>query len=157
MNANNVNIRETKKLDYPRLKEIGMQCYDKTISNQEKSWLTRLLFSRYFSKRKFIERERLNVMSYVILENDYIVGFYELEENGCLTSLYIDCYYQKKGYGKRLLIHAQNKAKEKDVKEIYLDASRFGHGFYLKMGFKDQRKPKEVLGVWMVTMKKEIL
>lgn len=156
MRLNNSNVKQATSKDYKRLKEIGMNCYDETVAKNERGWLSRILFLRYFSKRKFLERERLGVFIYCIEENNEIVGFYELEPEGCLSSLYVHTDYQKKGYGKKLLTHAFMIAKQQKMKEIHLDASRFAHHFYQHMGFKDTKKPRIILGVWMVAMKKEI-
>ena len=150
------NIRKATLLDYPILKEIGMECYDKTVAQNEKSWLSRLLFKRYFSKRKFLEREKNNVEIYCLLEEDKVVGFYELESQGGLASLYVSVNYHKKGYGKALMLHALNKAKELKLREVYLDSSYYARDFYKHLGFKEVKPPRIVLGVFMVAMKIKI-
>lgn len=151
------NIRQATKADFSVLKEIGMDCYEKTVDPKSKNWLAKLLFQRYFSKRKFKQRQKLNVQIYCLIEDGKVVGFYELEAGGCLASLYVHSCAQRKGYGKALLFHALDKAKELNLKEVYLDASEYAHDFYLRYGFKDTKKPNVVLGVWMVAMKIKVV
>ena len=149
-------IRKATVSDYPILKEIGMECYDKTVSKEEKSWLTRLLFKRYFSYRKFLERENRHVEIYCLCLENEVVGFYELENQGGLASLYVKCDYHKQGYGKALMLHAIQKAKELKLKEIYLDSSYYARDFYKRLGFKEVQPPRLVLGVYMVAMKMKV-
>jgi len=152
MNPNN-NIKLASIEDFKRLKEIGMNCYEHTVPKDQQSFLTRFLFWRYFSKRKFKERQRLDVLIYCLEVNGTIMGFYELEQTGCLSSLYVHQDGLKKGYGKALLLHSLKEAKRIGLKEVYLDASQFAHDFYKHFGFKDTKKPKVLMGVWMVPMK----
>lgn len=151
------NIRLATKEDFQRLKEIGMNCYDKTVDPQQQSFLARVLFLRYFSKRKFKQRQKLEVLIYCLEENGRIMGFYELEKGGCLSSLYVHQEAIKKGYGKALLMHSLQEAKRLGLKEVYLDASQYAHDFYKHFGFKDTKKPTVLLGVWMVSMKIKIV
>ena len=156
MSLNN-NIRLATKEDFKRLKEIGMNCYDKTVDPKNQNVIARLLFLRYFSKYKFKQRQKAKVLIYCLERDHLITGFYELEQGGCLSSLYVHCDFQKQGDGKALITHALGKAKEINLKEIYLDASEFAHDFYQHFGFKDTKKPTVVLGVWMVPMKIKIV
>ena len=151
-----MNIKEATKKDYPILKEIGMICYKETVPKTQQSLLTKFLFSRYFSKGNFTSRKNRGVNIYLLESNQEIVGFYELEKNGGLASLYVRPNCHKKGYGKALLMHALVKAKELGCQEMFLDSSEFAHEFYKKMGFKDFGGAKEILGVWMQTMKIKI-
>ena len=99
-----MNIKEATKKDYPVLKEIGMICYKETVPKTQQSLLTKFLFNRYFSKSKFTSRKNRGVCIYLIENNSGIVGFYELEKNGGLASLYVKPDQHKQGYGKALLL-----------------------------------------------------
>lgn len=157
MSPNKIELIEATKKEFKRLKEIGMACYDVTVDSKRENFLARLLFLRYFSKRKFKERLYQEVLIVYLKVDDEIVGFYELEKTGNLASLYVmpDCH--KKGYGRVLLENALFRAKELQMKEITLESSQHAHDFYLHMGFKDSQKAKVVLGVWMTPMKFKIL
>ena len=89
-------IRNADEKDYVQLKHIGMVCYDKTVEKKQQSWITRFLFKRYFSKNKFKERYHLGVLIRCLEIENNIVGFYELEESGCLSSLYVLPEHHKK-------------------------------------------------------------
>lgn len=149
-------IRNADEKDYVQLKHIGMVCYDKTVEKKQQSWITRFLFKRYFSKNKFKERYHLGVLIRCLEIENNIVGFYELEESGCLSSLYVLPEHHKKGYGKMLLKDAYQNAKLKKINEIYLDSSLYAVNFYKKYGFKEVKKPTVILGVWMQRMKNKI-
>lgn len=149
-------IRDADSKDYAQLKNIGMLCYEKTVDYKQQSWITRFLFKRYFSKNKFKDRYCLGVLIRCLEVENSVVGFYELEESGCLSSLYVLPEQHKKGYGKMLLKDAIQQAKLKKIKEIYLDSSLYAVNFYKKHGFKEAKKPTVILGVWMQRMKNKI-
>lgn len=157
MNPNKIELIEATRKDFKRLKEIGMTCYDVTVDPKKEHFFARLLFLRYFSKRKFIERLYQEVLIVCLKVENEIVGFYELEKTGNLASLYVMPNCHKKGYGRVLLENALFRAKELKMKEMTLEASKHAHDFYLHMGFNDSQKAKVVLGVWMIPMKFKIL
>lgn len=157
MSPNKIELIEATNKDFKRLKEIGMICYDVTVDPKKENFLARLLFLRYFSKRKFKERLYQEVLIVCLKVENEIVGFYELEKAGNLASLYVIPDYHKKGYGRMLLENALCRAKQLQIKEINLEASKYAYDFYLHMGFKDSQKAKVVLGVWMIPMKFKIL
>lgn len=140
------------KRDAKALKQIGMSCYDKEIASENHSFLVRFLFSRYFSKRKF--KSRLNRQVYVALaRKDGIVGgFYELEPNGLLSSLYVSPTFQHQGIGTALLDDVLAQARKMQLKKINLDASLYAVAFYERYGFKKAGKKRDILGVEMIPM-----
>ena len=97
-----------------------------------------------------------NTMVYVLKNESRVLGFYELEQEGLLASLYVDLNHQRLGYGKMLMDDAVLKAKKANLKEIKLDANESAVVFYEKMGFKVVDKNKEILGVVMVPMVKKL-
>lgn len=101
-NKSDFLICDTTQKDDARLKQIGMSCFNTNIDAQHQLWLVRILFTHYFSKRKFKKRRQAEVVIRALLEEDEIVGFYELEKTGLLSSLYVIPEKQKKDMVKHL-------------------------------------------------------
>lgn len=148
-----IDIKEADLNDFTSLKKVGMTTYDQSIDPQKEFWLVRLLFLRYFSKRKFKQRQQAGVQIVAAWCEKQIVGFYELENGGLLSSLYVLPSYQGQGYGKALLDHAFESARVIGLKEIHLDSSRNAQAFYEHYGFKQSQKSRLVLGIVMIPMK----
>lgn len=140
------------KRDARVLKQIGMSCYDKEIAKESHGLLVRLLFCRYFSKRKFRSRLKRDVYIAIARKDGVVGGFYELEPNGLLSSLYVLPTLQHQGMGKTLLDDALAQAKKRELAEIHLDASLYAVAFYERYGFKKVGKKRELLEVEMLPM-----
>lgn len=150
-----VIIRADSQMD-PCLKKIGMACYEQEIDPHGNYHLVRLLFLRYFSKRKFKNRRKQGVMIFCLKYQDEIVGFYELEKDGLLSSLYVLPSFQHNGFGKALLEEAIKQARGMGLQEIYLDASEFAQDFYDHQGFRKFKESRQILGITLIPMKKRI-
>ena len=103
-------IEEAQTTDFPELKTIGMACFENSIRTPGENYLASVLFRRYFSKWRFRARQHQGTRIFVYRHQDALVGFYELETDGLLSSLYVDPDHQKKGYGGALLRHAEQLA-----------------------------------------------
>lgn len=155
-NSPNIEIKEATHDDYEAMKQLGMQCYDSNIDPNRNYRLVRFLFLRYFSKRKFKQRQQDGVMIGVAYKAKQLVGFYELEKSGLLSSLYILPEGQGKGYGKALLSEAIKQAKILHLTTMKLDASEYAKDFYLHHGFVQSEKKRQVLGITMIPMHKKL-
>jgi GNAT superfamily N-acetyltransferase len=71
----------------------------------------------------------------IIIENNRIIGTGSLEKN-TINRFFILPEYQKKGYGKKLLVQLENKIDIKLYKKITLDSSLGAVEFYKKNGYK---------------------
>ena len=149
-------IDEATVRDFFRLKEIGMACFEKSIRQPGQNYIASLLFRLYFSKRRFCARVKQGTKVVVLRDKENIVGFYELESNGLLSSLYVDPNVQNKGYGSSLLSHALSLAKQMKLSKIRLDSSEKAVSFYEARGFKKVGTSRFIFGVYMVPMEKQL-
>lgn len=151
-----IDIKEATTADFSQMKQLGITCYDVNIDPNRQYRLVRFLFLRYFSKRKFKQRQKQGVMMGVVYDKKTLAGFYELEKDGLLSSLYILPTSQGKGYGKALLNDAIAKAKANGLTTMKLDASEYAKDFYSHHGFNQYEKKRIVLGIPMIPMKRKL-
>ena len=147
-----VTIEKAEISDDVHLRTIGLVCYDTNIDPNHRCWIVRWMFRRYFSRRKFAARRKNGVLIYCLKAGGEICGFYELEKDGLLSSLYVLPSCQHRGYGKALLEDARRKAKENQIKEMRLDA----RDFYVRQGFEKNGQSRIVLGITMIPFKIKI-
>jgi len=75
--------------------------------------------------------------TYVIEENESIIGFYSIlmdNKEASLEYFYIEPKYIGKGYGRTLWNHLVNKCRNNNINEIVLVTSPQAKDFYIKMG-----------------------
>lgn len=148
-----LEIREADMKDYRELKRIALKSYDTSIDPERRYRLVRLLFCRYFSYRKLKARSKLGEWIFVGCENNKVVGFFEMEKNGLLSSLYVLPEKQGCGYGRALLQKALAVARQAKFQYVDLDASCFAQAFYEHFGFRQNGQKKVVLGIAMIPMR----
>lgn len=149
-------IREMQASDFPSLKTIGMTCFETIIDPQHKYWMVHLMMKRYLRKKRFIARKKEGVLIKGLEVEGLIVGFYELEKTGFLSSLYVLPTKQHLGYGKALLLDACKEARSQKQTTLKLESSEVAEGFYRKLGFKRYQNPKKVLKIPMIPMIKQL-
>ncbi len=97
---------------------------------------------------------------FVILDNDKILGYADLQSSGYIDHFFVRGGYSGKGIGKQLMNFLLQKAKEKHITELSSDVSLAAQPFFKKFGFKTIRSKKvEVRGVELenALMKKDML
>ena len=97
---------------------------------------------------------------FVILDNDKILGYADLQSSGYIDHFFVRGGYSGRGIGKQLMNFLLQKAKEKDITELSSDVSLAAQPFFKKFGFKPIISKKvEVRGVELenALMKKEML
>ncbi|WP_303921821.1 GNAT family N-acetyltransferase [Draconibacterium sediminis] len=97
---------------------------------------------------------------FVILDNDKILGYADLQSSGYIDHFFVRGGYSGRGVGKQLMNFLLQKAKEKDITELSSDVSLAAQPFFKKFGFKPIISKKvEVRGVELenALMKKEML
>ena len=75
--------------------------------------------------------------TFVLIDNDLIIGFYSVlvnKEENSLEYFYINPRFIGKGYGKVLFEHLKEYCGEKGLKEVFLVTSPQAKDFYVKMG-----------------------
>lgn len=97
---------------------------------------------------------------FVILDNDKILGYADLQSSGYIDHFFVRGGYSGRGIGKQLMNFLLQKAKEKDITELSSDVSLAAQPFFKKFGFKPIISKKvEVRGVELenALMKKDML
>ena len=72
---------------------------------------------------------------YVAWKQNVIVGFIELEEDGHIDCFYVHKDYQGLGIGSRLLEHLIQKAQDRSIASLYVEASKVAVPLFEKFGF----------------------
>lgn len=97
---------------------------------------------------------------FVILDNDKILGYADLQSSGYIDHFFVRGGYSGRGIGKQLMNFLLQKAKEKDITELSSDVSLAAQPFFKKFGFKPIISKKvEVRGVELenALMRKDML
>lgn len=85
--------------------------------------------------------------SFVAIDPDSsrIIGFADLEENGCLNRGYVHKDYQRQGIGKALLLARENRAKDLGIKRLFSEVSITAKPFFEKCGYVTINEQTKVL------------
>lgn len=78
-------------------------------------------------------------------ESNRIIGFANLEENGCLNRGYVHKDYQGQGIGKSLLLARENRARELGIKQLFSEVSITAKPFFEKCGYVTIKEQTKVL------------
>ncbi|MFO3148754.1 GNAT family N-acetyltransferase, partial [Legionella pneumophila serogroup 1] len=78
-------------------------------------------------------------------ESNRIIGFADLEENGCLNRGYVHKDYQGQGIGKSLLLARENRARELGIKQLFSEVSITAKPFFEKCGYVTIKEQTKVL------------
>lgn len=84
---------------------------------------------------KKLSRSLLMNVTWVAELRGMLVGFICLERDGYINRLFTHPDYTGRGIATALLNTAIDWAKRKNIKRIFLAASKTGYGFYLRNGF----------------------
>ena len=74
-------------------------------------------------------------ITFVAEENQTIVGFATLEFSGHIDFFYTHSEHQNKGYGSKLLMAIEQRARVLGLKRIFTESSITAKPFFLKKGF----------------------
>ncbi|NCO76277.1 MAG: GNAT family N-acetyltransferase [Cyanobacteria bacterium] len=73
--------------------------------------------------------------TYLLIENDEIIGFCGLKNNGYIASFYIHPHFTRQGYGTKLLSYVLDIGITQAVKKFYTEASFFSQPVFSRCGF----------------------
>ena len=88
---------------------------------------------------------------FVAVDHNTIIGFIELEDNGHIDCLYVHNHYQGQGVAGQLLRHVMQVAQEKDIDELYVEASKVAVSLFEKHGFELKNSNVVTLGAQLLT------
>ncbi|MBF2057106.1 MAG: GNAT family N-acetyltransferase [Cyanobacterium sp. T60_A2020_053] len=74
--------------------------------------------------------------TYVILQENQVIGFCGLRDDGHIASFYLHPDFTRQGYGTKLLKYVLNQGKAKGIKRFYTEASFFSHAVFTRCGFR---------------------
>lgn len=77
---------------------------------------------------------------YLLLINERIAGFIELEDDGHIDCMYVLPTFQRKNVGSELLKYVINKAKARSIKQLYVEASLIAKPLFERFGFVSKQK-----------------
>ncbi|MBH8553384.1 GNAT family N-acetyltransferase [Nostocaceae cyanobacterium CENA357] len=76
-----------------------------------------------------------NKFTYVVEEDEHIIGFGELESNGHIDRFYCHKNFQKKGVGTKIIETIELKARSLGIKKLFTEASITAKPFFLNKNF----------------------
>ncbi len=92
-----------------------------------------------FDEEIWIERLK-GISPFVILVNNEIMGYADLQDNGYIDHFFIRGGEAQKGYGTNLMEKILAEAKRSNIKKITSNASLAAQKFFLKHGFEIVKK-----------------
>ena len=121
--------------DFSRLREIYRQSVQKLApslysAQQVKAWSLSTNNREKFWQFVFVPD------TYLLIENEVIVGFCGLESNGHIASFYVDPNYTRQGYGTKLLVYVLSKGIEQGIRKFNTEASFFSYPVFCRCGFE---------------------
>jgi putative acetyltransferase len=128
-------FRLARESDFPRLREIFRETVLKLApslysAEQVTAW------SLSPNNRERFWWFIFEADTYLLIENDVIIGFCGLQENGHIASLYVDADYTRQGYGTKLLLYVLKKGEKQGIKRFFTEASFFSQPVFLRCGFQ---------------------
>lgn len=94
-------------------------------------------------------KERImGINPYVVIDDDEIIGYADLQSNGYIDHFFIKGGYANKGVGRFLMKHLISKANEEQIEVLFADVSLAAQEFFEKFGFKIiERKKVNIRGI----------
>lgn len=122
------------------IRELCSTHYNK---EEIKQWSGRQKLAKYQS---FIDKEAITVS----VLNDQIVGFGNIEryadDTGEICGLYVSPNCSRKGVGRALLSHLEEKAKAEGYMNMRVKSTLNAEPFYQAMGYRTVREDSHVMG-----------
>jgi len=149
-----MKIREAKQTDAAAISSLVLKSAEKHIRGEfsDDGWE---LFQRMFSEDCQRELLRNKLYYFLVVEQDkQIIGMLALKDISHIFQLFISTECQRQGVGSMLWNHylqaiKTGKLSKQHFDSITLNASDFGKGFYLKLGFETAGKRKMKKGVYI--------
>ena len=127
--------REVAELFYSSVHSIDPNIYSE---EQKAAWAPRPINYNKWLVRLGVTRP------FLLIINDQVAGFIELEPDGHIDCTYVSPDFQRKGVAKALLNHVIGVAKDANVEKLYVEASVVAKPLFESFGFTVQRKNKVI-------------
>ncbi|MGE7837249.1 GNAT family N-acetyltransferase [Viridibacillus arvi] len=156
-----VKIIKCNREDLQLLREISIETFNDTFSNQNSPENMKAYLERAFNSKQ-LEKELTNISSgfYFICFNEEIAGYLKVNINDTqsekmgdesleIERIYIRKKFQRKGFGKYLINKAVEIAEEQNKKNIWLgvwEKNMNAISFYKKIGFVQTGSHSFIMG-----------
>lgn len=127
------HAKEVTEIFYQSVHAIDNRIY---CESQKQAWAPLPIEYKKWAKRLELKRP------YLLLINDKIAGFIELESDGHIDCFYVSPYFQRKGVASTLLNYLINSAKNLGLNTLYVEASLVAKPLFVKFGFLVNKENK---------------
>lgn len=127
--------KETTDIFYQSVHSIDSSIYSE---EQKKAWAPLPIDYGKWQKRLELKKPTL------LLINEQIAGFIELEPNGHIDCTYVSPYFQKIGVASTLLEYVIKLAKNSGIDHLYVEASIIAKPLFEKFGFVIENENKVI-------------
>jgi len=109
---------------------MSVHAIDSSIYSEEQkiAWAPSPIDYLFWEKRLELKRP------YLLLINNQLAGFIELESDGHIDCAYVSPIFQRKGVATRLLKHVINEAKNQKLERLYVEASIVAKPLFERFG-----------------------
>ena len=134
-----MKIRKATKRDVNKISRLILNTLNKINSKEYKE--KQLKIEKESHKVKELKKEIKEKIFFVLIDDEKIIGTIQLDlKEKAIDRLYLNPKYFGKGFGKKLLVYAEDYAKKKKINKIKLYPTDYALKFYKKSGYKIIRK-----------------
>lgn len=134
-------IRTAIESDIPSLAKLYSDSV-KAIAPQQYSPAQVQMWASFSAETESFRKFILEPITFVAEENNILLGFSGVTNQGHLASIYVHGDYHRQGIGSKLLEKVLEYAQINKIKRLYSEASEFSKPLFEKFGFEtyDQEK-----------------
>lgn len=148
------SVRAFKETDAEEVCELVKRTLIEVNSKDYSSEEIRYLREEYFTPEHFLELIKGRKVVVLVKENEIIgTGAYA---SGMLETIYVSPDYHGLGYGKQIVEHLEDIAREDGVKTLRLMASLTAVGFYTALGYTARERKEHTKFGTTILMDKEL-
>ncbi len=150
-------IRELKQNEIKEAVNLILEVYYETEVNNDTKEGTAYFVSIYANEEhilKLINEGSLKAYGYFI--DGELVGVTSIHNDDEIMHLFVKKSFHGRGIAKALLKHICERSKERGIKRIHLDSSRYAINFYLSHGFTKESDEVRVDGMVYTPMHKDL-
>jgi len=143
-----MNIRLATESDIPELAQLyrdAVKAIAPTAYNPEQvvSW------AAFAGETESFKQFILAAKTFIAADSEKIWGFSGLKNDGHVVSVYVHPDYFRQGIGSRLLTAVIESARDREIAQLYSEASEFSKPLFEKFGFENYDRERVWRnGVW---------
>lgn len=141
MNINEIEVKRIKESCFNEVIELVLEVM--SDFNQLPIELKRYNhFKEYYMLSTYLDCKKSNLEFYGAFYQNKLVGIIGNDENN-LSHFFVKKEFQNKKIGLLLMKNYLNRMKENNYNIVSVDASKYAHNIYKKMGFQDRYEQDE--------------